>query len=78
VTTPKAQCAGEHTFRYALVPHSGSWQSVSDQAHAFNAPLRVAQCNLAEEELEELAVGTDGSVSARARGREIVTLLARF
>ena len=141
LATPEAQCIGEYTFRYALVPHSGSWQGVFDQAHAFNAPLRavatsahdgtlpssgnfvevapenlvvsavkeaengdglvlrfwntntkpsdvtvkywkapqrVAQCNLAEEELEELAVGIDGSVSARARGREIVTLLARF
>jgi mannosylglycerate hydrolase len=141
LATPEAQCTGEHTFRYALVPHSGSCQGVFDQAHAFNAPLRavatsshdgtlpssgsfvevapenlvvsavkeaengdglvlrfwntdtkqsdatvkywkapkrVARCNLAEEELEELAVGTDGSVFARARGREIVTLLARF
>lgn len=39
--TPEAQCIGEHTFHYALVPHSGRWQAAFDQAHAFNAPLRA-------------------------------------
>jgi alpha-mannosidase len=39
--TPGAQCIGTHTFEYALVPHSGGWESAYTQAHAFNAPLRA-------------------------------------
>ncbi len=40
LATPEAQCIGKYTFHYALVPHSGGWQGVFDEAHAFNAPLR--------------------------------------
>jgi alpha-mannosidase len=38
--TPGAQCPGEHTFAYALVPHAGGWEAAMAQAHAFAAPLR--------------------------------------
>jgi alpha-mannosidase len=38
--TPGAQCPGEHTFAYALVPHAGGWEAAWAQAQAFNAPLR--------------------------------------
>jgi alpha-mannosidase len=38
--TPGAQCLGQHTFRYALVPHAGNYLSAQREAHAFNAPLR--------------------------------------
>ena len=39
--TPEAQCIGEYTFHYALVPHRGGWQQVFDQAYAFNASFRA-------------------------------------
>ncbi len=41
--TPEAQCLGEHTFHYALVPHSGAWNEalVLRQAQAFNLPVRA-------------------------------------
>jgi len=42
VPTPEAQCPGLHTFHYALVPHTGGWQTALHQAYAFNAPLRAA------------------------------------
>ncbi len=41
IETPGAQCLGTHTFEYAIVPHSGSWEACFEQAHAFNAPLRA-------------------------------------
>jgi alpha-mannosidase len=41
IETPGAQCLGEHTFEYAIVPHSGSWEAGFAQAHAFNTPLRA-------------------------------------
>ncbi len=41
VPTPEAQCPGEHTFHYALVPHPGNYLSAYREAHAFNAPLRA-------------------------------------
>jgi alpha-mannosidase len=43
--TPEAQCQGASVFDYALVPHSGDWQSeealVLREAQAFNTPARV-------------------------------------
>jgi alpha-mannosidase len=39
--TPEAQCTDEYTFQYALVPHSGDWQKVYQEANAFSAPLRA-------------------------------------
>jgi alpha-mannosidase len=50
--TPEAQCIGTYTMEYALVPHAGDWQAriasnrVFDEAHAFNAPMRVAATHL--------------------------------
>ncbi len=41
VPTPGAQCLGRHAYRYALVPHAGSWEAVADLARAFAAPLRA-------------------------------------
>jgi alpha-mannosidase len=39
--TPEAQCIGECTFDYALIPHGGDWMDSANQAQAFNAPLRA-------------------------------------
>jgi len=44
--TPGAQCLGKHTFEYAVIPHSGSWDACFAQAHAFNAPLRAVPTNI--------------------------------
>jgi alpha-mannosidase len=38
---PEAQCLGQHTFEYALIPHAGDWRSAFQQAHAFSVPLRA-------------------------------------
>jgi hypothetical protein len=41
--TPEAQCLGRHEFDYALVPHSGTWESenalVLREAQIFNTPI---------------------------------------
>ena len=43
--TPEAQCQGLSVFDYALVPHSGTWESeealVLREAQTFNVPVRV-------------------------------------
>lgn len=41
VETPEGQCPGEHTFRYSLVPHRGSWREAGIKALAeqLTAPL---------------------------------------
>jgi alpha-mannosidase len=39
--TPEAQCIGEYTFRYALIPHAGDWQEAFAEAHAFAVPMRA-------------------------------------
>jgi alpha-mannosidase len=139
--TPEAQCIGEHTFEYALIPLGGAWTGAADQAQAFGAPLRavptgahggalpssasfvkiepenlivtalkeaedgsglivrfwntsetaceavvkflqkpvrVFLCTLGERILGSLEMDQTGHVHVPARGREIVTLLARF
>ncbi|MBN1935516.1 MAG: hypothetical protein JW934_12685 [Anaerolineae bacterium] len=139
--TPEAQCIGEHTFDYALIPHGGASIEAIHAAQAFNAPLRavatlahagelpskgswvevepenllvtaikeseegrglivrfwntgeaayeatvkfwqkpvsVAHCNLGERVLDTLDIDEAGRISVRVRGREIVTLLAKF
>nr|MBC7244599.1 hypothetical protein [Chloroflexota bacterium] len=43
--TPEAQCIGDYVFEYALMPHAGTWQSVYQHAHAFNAPLWAVSTN---------------------------------
>jgi len=44
VPTPQAQCQGVHEFRYAALPHRGTWITgrVWQHAHSHNAPPRVA------------------------------------
>jgi len=44
----------------------------------WKTPRNVTLCNLGERELEPLALDEDGAVQVAARGREIVTLRARF
>ncbi len=39
--TPEAQCIGEHTFHYALIPHRSATVETIHAAQAFNAPLRA-------------------------------------
>ncbi|UCH35222.1 MAG: hypothetical protein JSV65_02395, partial [Armatimonadota bacterium] len=43
VPAPEAQCQGVHEFRYAALPHGGTWMSARAwmQAHSHNAPPRV-------------------------------------
>ncbi len=38
---PEAQCLGRHTFEYALLPHSGDWEQVYQEAYDYGAPLRL-------------------------------------
>jgi alpha-mannosidase len=44
--TPEAQCLGKQTFDYALVPHSGTWETnetlVLHEAQAFNIPIATS------------------------------------
>ncbi len=41
VETPEAQCLGPHTFRYAIIPHSDTWDEarIWQEAHALRYPL---------------------------------------
>ncbi|GIL09064.1 MAG: glycosyl hydrolase [Chloroflexota bacterium] len=38
VPTPGAQCHGEYTYEYAVLPHAGDWRAVYHAAYAYNAP----------------------------------------
>ncbi len=41
--TPEAQCLGRHTFEYAILPHSGDWEQVYQEAYNYSAPLRLVR-----------------------------------
>jgi alpha-mannosidase len=41
IPTPGAQEQGRHVFHYALIPHSGGWETAFLQAHRFAVPPRA-------------------------------------
>jgi alpha-mannosidase len=41
IEVPEAQCAGMHTFRYALIPHAGDWRAAVVEAGHFQSDLRA-------------------------------------
>jgi len=49
-----AQCLGQHTIRYAIMPHNGNWDAgdVPLAAELFNIPLRLVQTRSTEGELQ--------------------------
>jgi mannosylglycerate hydrolase len=61
VPTPGAQCLGEHTFEYAILPHAGDWREVYRTAYGYTAPLLVARADTHEGmELREMPfIGVD-------------------
>jgi len=48
IEAPEAQCYGTHTFEYSILPHTGNWLKgrVRQEAHALNAPLRLARADI--------------------------------
>jgi alpha-mannosidase len=38
---PEAQCAGDYTFDYALIPHSGSWSETVVDCREYEVPLQA-------------------------------------
>lgn len=41
LAVPEAQCLGQHTFHYALIPHRGDWRAAFALAEAFQSDLRA-------------------------------------
>jgi alpha-mannosidase len=39
VPTPGAQCLGEYTYEYAILPHKGDWREVYRNAYGYAAPV---------------------------------------
>jgi mannosylglycerate hydrolase len=39
--TPEAQCPGQHTFRYSLIPHTGDYRQAHALAYGFQTDLRA-------------------------------------
>jgi alpha-mannosidase len=85
--TPDAQMPGAWNFEYALVPHAGDWRAndalVSQQAQAFNAPLRAIMADLRDGSLpleSSLITIRPGSIvlSSIKRAEREEALIARF
>jgi alpha-mannosidase len=53
VATPEAQCVGEYTLRYAVIPHAGGWGSSLHEAEAYHAPMRAVYTGAHEGPLPE-------------------------
>lgn len=45
VPTPGAQCLQSGTYEYAILPHTGDWQSVYQQAYSYTAPIYCARAD---------------------------------
>ena len=39
VPTPGAQCLGDYSFEYAILPHAGDWRNVYQTAHNYNTSI---------------------------------------
>jgi mannosylglycerate hydrolase len=60
VPTPGAQCPGDYTFEYALLPHEGDWRSAYATAHNYNAPIFARRADThAGLELREMNITRD-------------------
>ena len=38
---PEAQCIGEYTFRYSVIPHTAGWEDAYPRAYEYQFPLEV-------------------------------------
>ncbi|MEX1139532.1 MAG: glycoside hydrolase family 38 C-terminal domain-containing protein [Bacteroidota bacterium] len=65
--TPEAQCPGEHTFEYALLPHSGnvesSWPLILREADRFLAPAVTVNRKNDQKVLEYSFLSIDPAVA---------------
>jgi alpha-mannosidase len=57
---PGAQCIGEYTYEYAVLPHAGDWAQVIQHAHNYNAPVMARRADTHPGlELKEMNVTKD-------------------
>jgi alpha-mannosidase len=45
VPTPGAQCLGPYRYEYAILPHSGDWRNVVQEAYNANAPIMARRAD---------------------------------
>ena len=66
VPTLGAQCLGEYTYAYAVLPHSGDWRSAYRTAHNFNAPVLARRADTHPGlELREMNITRDDPARVR-------------
>ena len=50
---PQAQCIGEYTFDYSIIPHQGTWENAWQKAYEFKFPLKsIIDAPIEEEALK--------------------------
>jgi mannosylglycerate hydrolase len=68
VPTPGAQCLGEYTYEYAIVPHAGDWRQVYQTAHNYNVPILARRADTHPGlELSEMNITHDNPALVRKR-----------
>jgi alpha-mannosidase len=51
---PEAQCLGEYSFDYSVIPHAGSWRNAYREAYGFRFPMKaVVRRDLEDQQLPE-------------------------
>lgn len=45
VPTPGAQCIGENSYEYAILPHTGDWRAVYREAYNYVTPITAARAD---------------------------------
>ena len=85
IETPKAQCLGDYTFNYSIIPHEGDWLTSKAyiQARQFNVPLYAVEVGVHEgdlpPELSFLSIAPESLIlSALKRAEREDGLIARF
>lgn len=83
--TPEAQCLGEHTFEYSLIPHAGGesrWEAYQ-RAYQFQTPWQTVQTtihagNLPAERSYGIGSGNKLTLSSFKRNEETNDLIVRW
>lgn len=68
VPTPGAQCLGEYSYEYAILPHAGDWRQVYQRAHNYNAPIMARRADTHPGlELSEMNITRDNPALVRKK-----------
>ncbi|MCL4418042.1 MAG: hypothetical protein M1365_15380 [Actinobacteria bacterium] len=60
---PEAECIGEYTFQYSVIPHRGNWENAWRNAYEFKFPMKA----IIQSSLEEETISNYTSIAGKSK-----------